>query len=248
LSIFSSLFFYLSKVLRPVLTSPLFICFLFCAIALLRLHAKNRLERVFRAVALGHFWEYPLSDVGPFRASGPYDAIVVLGGALDPVSSRPGRIEGNDSFERLVGAAELYRSGVAPLVVASGGTGSLTWPDKKEAPVMAEFLNLMGVPYSVIREESESRNTRENALFSKKLLAKAGVKRFVLVTSAWHMRRSAAIFKKAGLDFSGYSTDSLAGPLELPSDCIPSARALSRSTRLLREMAGFVAYRLAGYL
>ncbi|MGB9686313.1 MAG: YdcF family protein [Rectinema subterraneum] len=268
----STIIFYISKILRPVVASPLFIAIIFSAIALFLLRARSRLQRVIKALALvflllvavisepfvatglARLWEYPRSDLDDCLSKGPYAAIVVLGGSLDPVTSKPGAIEGNDSFERLVAAAELYRKGAAPIVIASGGTGSLSYADRREAPFMAEFLELMGVRRNAVVIEDKSRNTFENAVYSKAYLEKregsgnAKPGRIILVTSAWHQRRASAIFRKAGIDFYPYSVDSLVAPFMLPSDLFPDSWALTRSTRILIEMAGFVAYRIMGRL
>lgn len=211
-------------------------------------------------------WEFPLGDPAATEAEvaakGPYDAIVVLGGSVlarasagAPASvpaDAPGlslsRIQSNDSAERLVAAAALYRAGAAPRVIASGGSGLVFDQNAKEGPYMAALLQLMGIPDSALIVESGSRNTYENALRCRAILQAAGADRVILVTSAWHMRRAEAVFRKAGVNVTPYAVDSLAEPLSLPADLVPGSEALDRSTRLLREMAGYVAYRALGRL
>ncbi len=70
----------------------------------------------------------------------------------------------------------------------------------------------------------------------------------LFLTSAWHMRRSAAIFSKAGFRFEPLSVDSLITPLQIPKDFFPDAWALERSTRILIEIIGYIAYRILGRL
>ncbi len=171
------------------------------------------------------------------------------------MTSKPGAIEGNDSFERVVAAAELYRQKAAPRIIVSSGSGSMSYPLAKEAPYSAEFLEFMGVPASVIQIEDKSRNTYENAVYTKALIVHDGTPgragktpKIALVTSAWHMRRAAAIFRKQGIDFDPVAVDSLAQPLEMPNDLFPDAWALTRTTRILREIIGYVAYRFMGRL
>ncbi|MFA6508767.1 MAG: YdcF family protein, partial [Treponemataceae bacterium] len=113
---------------------------------------------------------------------------------------------------------------------------------------MANILETMGVPRSALILESESRNTFENAQYSKKALEAAGAKRIVLVTSSWHMRRSAAIFKKAGIDFTPYAVDTLMEYFGVPGDYLPDAGALDNSTRIIREQIGYAVYRVLGRL
>jgi len=262
----STVVFFISKMLRPILTSPLFLVILVVVAALVSLKAAGRRQRLLKGFALGAVlllgvvsvpavvntlarrWEGPLPSLEQIIQKGPFDAIVVLGGALDPVLSAPRKIEGNDAFERLTATAELYRSGAAPLVVVSGGSGSITRPDHKEAPFMAELLSLMGVPDDAILREAASRNTYENAVYTKAILSQRAARRIVLVTSAWHLPRSAAIFRKAGFDFETYPVDSLAEAPLYPADLFPDAWALTRFTRIFREWIGIAAYRLLGRL
>jgi len=280
----STVVFYISKILRPILASPLFIALALIFVALVAIKAKTKFQRVmkllaflafgcltllsepFIATGLAKLWEYPRTEPSALSGVNRYTAIVLLGGSLDPVNSKPGAIEGNDSFERVVSAAELYRNKCAPRVIVSGGSGSIAFPQAKETPYSAEFLEFMGVPASAILIEDQSRNTYENAVYTARLLANIagsgspggspgiskglplGTMRIALVTSAWHMRRAAAIFKKAGFDFDPISVDSLVHPLEMPADFFPDAWALTRSTRILHEIVGYEAYSLMGRL
>ena len=258
--------FYLSKILRPFLTSPLFLCLFVAALALIALPAVTRWRRVIKGaglcallllallslpvveVTIGRIWETPRGSMRSLSAKGPFDAVVVLGGSVSPRSSNAEHLEFGDSAERLVAAARLYRAGIAPKVLFTGGSGDIADQKKKEAPYAAAALKLLGVPEGALILEGESRNTFENAILSKPLLAAAGAKRIVLVTSAWHMRRSAAIFRKAGYDFASYAVDTLAEPFALPRSVVPDAAALALSTRLLTEIVGTTAYWMLGRL
>ena len=267
-----TLLFYISKILRPLLTSPLCISLVLGLWVILRLRSRTRFQRWLKGITLSlltlttlaslpivvrlvsRAYEVPLSQFDTVMAGAPYSAILVLGGTVDPAASRPGLVEGNDSFERLSAAASLYRAGAAPIVIASGGSGSITFPDQKEAPYMAELLQLMGVPENAILIEKSSRNTHENILNSMELLRELSTegelpeKPVLLVSSAWHLPRALAICTKQGLSVRAFSVDSQAEPLLLPADLFPDAWALHRSTRLFREWLGLVAYRLLGRL
>lgn len=268
--------FYISKILRPVFTSPLCIALVLAIWTACILKAQNRFQRWLKGVTLAvlilttlvslpivtrllsRWYEVPLSQMSPVMTGAPYSAILVLGGTVDPVASRPDLVEGNGSFERLTAAANLYRAGAAPFIIVSGGSGSITFPDQREAPYMAELLILMGVPRSAIITENNSRNTHENILYSKQILkdlhlsantpgslpsAEAPV---LLVSSAWHLPRALAICRKQGLAVRPFSVDSQAEPLLLPADLFPDAWALHRFTRLFREWIGLAAYWILG--
>ena len=98
--------------------------------------------------------------------------------------------------------------------------------------------------------ENKSRNTHENAKFTAKLLKQhPELENNVLITSAFHMRRSQACFQKAGLnpaifpaDF--YSSDRYYTPDEL---VIPQEQALNEWSLLLHEIIGFLTYKFMGY-
>lgn len=261
-----SFLFYLSKILRPILASPIFLCLAVAAAALLALPAATRAKRTLRAAglaacaalflaslpvtafALAKVWETPLGSIGAIRGTGPYDAVVVLGGSVNPEASTEEQTDLNDTAERLFAAAALYRAGISPAVLPTGGSGAVFSGESREAPLMARILQGLGVPADRIIQESASRNTFENATYTKAVLEQVGAKRIVLVTSAWHMRRSAAIFAKAGYDFVPYAADSFISPLRFPRAALPDTTALDKTTRLLTEMAGFVAYKLMGRL
>ncbi|HOK00273.1 MAG TPA: YdcF family protein [Termitinemataceae bacterium] len=267
-----TLVFYISKILRPLVTSPLAIGLVLSFWAILLLQPRNQFQRWLKGISLSvlilvtllslpmvtrllsRLYETPLSQIEDVMAGAPYTAILVLGGTVEPAASRPGLVEGNDTFERLSAAARLYRAGAAPVIIASGGSGSITFPDKKEAPYMAEILELMGVPKSAIITEAASRNTHENIVYSKKILegladgGQHSAQPVLLVSSAWHLPRALAICKKAKLPAIPFSVDSQAEPLLLPADLFPDAWALTRSTRLIREWLGLIAYRLLGRL
>ena len=93
--------------------------------------------------------------------------------------------------------------------------------------------------------ERESRNTRENAERSLRIVRERGWKSLVLVTSAMHMPRAAATFRKAGLDVDLLPVDHRYAPWN--GSWLPRTEALERSSDALRELAGRLVYRAAGY-
>lgn len=193
------------------------------------------------------FWETPLFDASSLYSYKPFDAIVVLGGAIDPSLSSV-QINLRESAERMTEAFRLYKMGVAPLIIVSGGSGDVFKPDLREAPAMARFLRELGVEDSCIICEDASRNTFENAKDTAIILEKHNLRQIVLITSAFHMRRSAAIFTKEGIDFVPYTVDSRKQTVVFLEQCIPNYRSLGTSILILKEIAGFISYRLLGRL
>jgi uncharacterized SAM-binding protein YcdF (DUF218 family) len=180
-----------------------------------------------------------------FRAGAVYDAAVVLGGALDPAPSRAtGRVELNEAGDRLLAAFDLWREGRVRRLVLSGGLIHPRPGERSEAERLGEALAAWGVPAQAILLETGSRNTRENALLTASLVREHGLETLLLVTSAAHMERALGCFRAVGLAPDALPVDFRGGE---GGSWLPRASALARSTDALREMAGRVAYRAAGY-
>lgn len=182
-----------------------------------------------------------------YRADVVYDAVVVLGGMVDPdASAASGEIEVDDHVDRLLRAWELLRAGRAHAVLLSGGLLEPLPGGVPEADQLAALLSRWGVPAAQIVAESASRNTRENAIESARVAAGRGWKRLLLVTSAAHMPRALGCFRAVGLEPDTLPVDHHA---KAPGRgaWLPRAPALDGSTWALRELAGRLVYRLAGY-
>ncbi|MBK9319984.1 MAG: YdcF family protein [Bacteroidetes bacterium] len=116
--------------------------------------------------------------------------------------------------------------------------------------LIAEVLLKSGVPAADMILENESRNTYENAIHSAEMLSdgKNGT-RFLLITSAFHMRRSLMCFEKAGLKVVDFPVDTRSAPHINTLDKIiqPDAECLSQWDMLLHEWIGLVMYKIMGY-
>ncbi len=127
------------------------------------------------------------------------DVIILLGGGVSdgaPDLSGTGAPSEN-MLPRVVTAVRLQEKLKIPIIV-SGGT--IFKQVKPEAPIVRRFLVDLGVPADKIIMEYKSRNTLENALFSREICLKSGFRSPILVTSAYHMKRSVMCFKKAGIE------------------------------------------------
>lgn len=215
------------------------------SVVLLLVASNPWLAREFRARL--EQWYPPVTVAETPRAG----AIVVLGGALDlPV---PPRIvaELNGSADRPLHGARLYRAGKAPLVVVTGGNVFDQGEQiRGEAWYMTQLLIEWGVPGFAIMAEENSRNTRDNALETKKILDREGIHTVLLVTSAMHMPRALATFAGAGIATIPVPVDFTVGDYRQPLllDLLPSAGALAFNTQTLREYLGIFVYGLRGWL
>lgn len=182
------------------------------------------------------------------------EAIIVLGGGTRPrIPPRPW-YEVNEAGDRILYGSWLYKQDKAPLLVVTGGRAD--WYGEggnPESEDMAAIAEAMGVPASAIIQESQSFNTRDNAVNTKHILDQRGINKVLLVTSALHMPRSMEIFRKVGLEVIPAPTDFLSvnnensKGLAIVLDLLPSAEALKNTTNAIKEYIGLFIYQLAGW-
>ncbi|UOQ68082.1 YdcF family protein [Hymenobacter volaticus] len=119
-----------------------------------------------------------------------------------------------------------------------------------EAADLITLLHLAGVPDSVIIKEDRSRNTRENALFTKQIVAaRPELDTLVLVTSAFHQRRALGCFHKVGLHPLPFPAGFRSTDRALTPDywLVPGADTLGGWSLLLHEITGYLIYKALGY-
>jgi len=179
------------------------------------------------------------------------DAIVLLGGGIGSNTNVYPYAEMWNGADRVWHAARLYKAGKAPIVIPTGCNER-----ESTVPLLRDF----GVPESAILVEDAARNTEENARFVERMLATKSTKnikdgsgdkkRVLLVTSAWHMRRSVLMYRKyaPSLEIIPAATDYEATvitgrPFEF-KDIWPDASILSANSYIFKEYIGYWGYRL----
>lgn len=171
----------------------------------------------------------------------PYAAILLLGGGMEPaLPDNQGPANAHEAFDRVIYAAQLYRQGLAPRIIASGGTGLRDrYPQAEtEAQAMKAALILMGVPAQAILTEDQSLNTRQNMALTAEVLATNHILgKLAVVTSATHMPRAIATAHKSGLKVDAYPTDWVTPwPYRpLTQRWLPNAQALEESELAIKE-------------
>ncbi len=184
-----------------------------------------------------------------------YDVAIVLGGGIANEFKWPNdRAHFDPSADRLLQAFQLYKMGKVKKILISAGSLSLNSKNKlkTEANISQKFLLLAGVDSAAIIIENESKNTYQNALFTNKVLISKGLanSKLLLITSAYHMKRSQMCFEKQGLKvdifpstyqqtgFDFYSFESI----------IPDEVAFGIWYDLFHEWYGIIIYKLMGYI
>ncbi len=263
------MFVFLSKIL-PLLVYPIGLACVFISLALIIKRETIRKIATWLALIVlfvgGNRWvamsltrsleqRYLPPQVFP-----AVEAIVVLGGGTESYGAPRSGVELNGAGDRLVQAVRLYRQGVSPQILVSGG--NITWLGGRPstpAEEMKDMLIFMGVPGDSILLQPDSQNTYEDALYSAEMLDELGIQKIVLVTSATHMPRSVALFEAQGLevipspaDFSvpDYAWQDLwQGDIQSQLiNIIPNAGSLSQTTSSLKEHIGWLVYKLRGWL
>ena len=176
------------------------------------------------------------------------DGLVVLGGGFEgAINLARGGYELNSGGDRFVETAILARHYPDAKVVISGGNGSLTLDGEGDADTAPRLLEALGVARDRLILENRSRSTYENALFSREMVTPKPGETWLLVTSAFHMPRSMALFAKAGFQVVAwpvaYRTSGQEGVglfTDIPAD------SLQNTTMAMREWIGLLAYWLSG--
>ncbi|MBX3231191.1 MAG: YdcF family protein [Labilithrix sp.] len=194
-------------------------------------------------------WRLERSAPSTYRAYATYDAVILLGGLVDEVSTAENGVPAyNDSVERLTTTYRLLREDKARFVVVSAGTNP-ELPAYGEAAVVARQLAEWGIAKERIIVEDKARNTRENALNTQAIAKERGFADVLVVTSAFHMARAAECFAAIGMAVDTLAVDYRAHARSGRDarDWIPRVDGLSDTSGTLHEVFGRLVYRLRGY-
>jgi uncharacterized SAM-binding protein YcdF (DUF218 family) len=252
------MFFILSKLFFFILL-PLTWFFLLLLLSVFSKKSKNKKQLIVSAVLVMllfsnkfvlqqvvKLWEMPITKEESLQPM--YEYGIVLGGMSHYFIDEHRLVFGSSS-DRLWQAYRLYKMGRIKKLVITSGSGYVFSKEMKEALFIKEYLLSIGVPKTDLLVESESRNTLENATNTAKLFPVVKQHKVLLITSASHMRRASACFKKAGYRFDTYTTDTQRfDVIGLEGYLVPNSEALTIWGVLIKEMVGYSAYKIAGYI
>lgn len=194
-------------------------------------------------------WE---TDARSFDSMRRYKVGIVLTGTVIPQLQPDDRVYFSRGADRVVHTVQLYKLGLIKNILVSGGSGRIVDIKEREADRFKEVMIMMGVPDSAIILENKTRNTHESAVKVRTMIdsLRYTPEDCLLITSAFHMRRSIACYRKAGLPIDTFSTDFYGHPGTYYPDAfvIPKVEALVMWHKLVREWVGMIAYWVAGYI
>jgi uncharacterized SAM-binding protein YcdF (DUF218 family) len=184
-------------------------------------------------------WEVPQISITKFNKK--YEAGILLGGFSDY-----DYIKNKHNFkkeaDRLIYTLQLYNQGIIKNIFISGGNGNLFNNNYKESETIKDFLIQNKIDSNDIIIENQSRNTKENAINSAKLLDKKN--EYILITSAIHMKRSILCFENEGLKIIPFSVDNSMSysSNKIEYILLPRSRVLENWEDLIHEIIGYYVY------
>jgi uncharacterized SAM-binding protein YcdF (DUF218 family) len=151
--------------------------------------------------------------------------------------------------DRFIQTVLLYKAGNIKKIMVTGGSGSVFRQQYKEADFVQDELVKMGIPIQDIIIENQSRNTFENAQYTKKVLDSMKINApYLLITSATHMRRSQQVFNNQGIITNPYPCDynEIHEPQVFWESIFPSYKAFKNWEVFLKESVGLLVYKSTG--
>jgi uncharacterized SAM-binding protein YcdF (DUF218 family) len=178
------------------------------------------------------------------------DVAIVLGGVLRQPSQPRVEVDLTDAADRVLHASRLYRVGKVMRILVAAGNIPWRFAVKPEAELIRDLLIEWGVPAEAIEPGRASRNTYENAVEIKGMREAGLFRSALLVTSAAHMPRAMAVFRRAGVPVIASTTDVIIadGTKSDLVDLLPDVGSLSMTTNAAKEWLGFIAYKILGYI
>lgn len=187
------------------------------------------------------WWNYGRPMINPAKR---YSCAIVLGGFASEDAQGNGFF--NSSADRFIQGLRLKDQGQVSHILITGGSADII-PDRfREADWVGQELKVFNVPDSAVLIEDRARNTVENARYSKALLISHHLQPpYLLVTSAFHMRRALVVCAQEQLQVIPYASSFDGTPDKVSvDDFIPSANALGAWTIYLKEFVGIMMLKL----
>ena len=255
-----TLFFWISKLIW-LLVSPGSLLYLLIILSFIFFYLnKQKLLKIFFSISciyisiiafipVGEWLLYPLESRFKVNPELPekVDGIIVLSGAENPLMSNLWQqVEVNGAAERDLAFMSLARKYPDVKLIFTGGSGSMINQGHKGADIAKQLFTEQGLDTSKIIFEKNSRNTYENAIYSKALVKPAEGENWLLITTSWHMPRSVGIFCQLNWHVIPYPVDHTTlknNLLRVNYDLSSNLNGLEIG---IKEWLGLIAYRASG--
>ena len=179
------------------------------------------------------------------------DAVVMLGGGLDPSRHEVGGLHLTIAGDRIIAALEIIRLGKAPVLVCGGSGVKVDGVEKVEADLFKQALTERRVPVPEIISLGHCEDTRDEAVRTRTIAKQRGWRRVLLVTSASHLPRATATFRALGVEVVPVPCNFLS---TLSIDRAPRAVGIPRHVGFekmsvwIHETIGWWEYRRRGWI
>jgi uncharacterized SAM-binding protein YcdF (DUF218 family) len=177
----------------------------------------------------------------------PPAAIVMLSGVLSRSQVGDSYFEFNAHADRFIEILRLANRFPKATLIFTGGPGALNRGSLGEARILGQLTQELGIKKERILLDKLSRNTYENAKETAVFLKTKNSGSTILITSAFHLPRAVACFKKQGIEVVPWGVDYLR-TANGPSAWIPSLWSLHRSYKAIKEYVGMLAYDVVGFI
>lgn len=183
--------------------------------------------------------DLPLSDIG-----------IVLTGITYSEMQPTDQLHFNESADRITEAIILLSDGFIKELIISGGTVSSGENVIAESIQLEQLLLASHISPRKYHLETQSKNTYENAKYCAEYIRSEQLetRRILLITSAIHMPRALACFKKQGITVRPYPVDFKTSPSISVSSFVPSSQPLNYWRMLIKEWIGYATYKVVGYI
>ncbi len=249
--------FALKKILTAFLLPPGIFVVILLFSGLWFLFKKNWKVGVINCLLCIFIWAFSISPVADAMLRGlesglkipeapDGDVIILLGGGVyDNAPDMTGiGVTSEEMSARLVTAVRLQQRLNIPIIISGG---KVYKHKAGEASIVKRLLMDLGVPEEKIIIEDKSRDTIENAKYTKEICKKYGFKKPILVTSAYHIRRAVMSFEKVDMDVVPFPANFKTWENKKYDwiDYLPQADEVENSYRALHEYIGLLFYKFA---
>jgi uncharacterized SAM-binding protein YcdF (DUF218 family) len=247
------LFYFISKVVNLVLAPENWIyILLIIAFVTKKIELRKRLLVISTIIFLlfsneaifNKFTNWWQADPVELQDSARYSAGILLGGIT--MTDKNDQNYLSESSDRFVQTLLLYKRGVINKIITTG-TNQIN--KRSEAEYLRDLFMKAGVPPTDVIPEPYAKNTAENATFSKRIIDSIhAAPPYIVITSAFHVRRSAWLFRKAKMQVIMYPSAYIAVEKRLDFDdyILPKAEVMHKWRFVLKEIFGLWAYSLPG--